>query len=63
MPMWNEYEIRKVTERRDGAIFKTQVIGTEWFEVGKGPECYIECGGIMYCATTNYVIQKDKPSA
>ena len=33
MAMWAKYEVRKITERKNGAVFKTAVIGHEWFEL------------------------------
>ena len=61
MAMWAKYEIRKITERKNGSVYKTAIIGHEWFKVGNGPECYVEKDGVIYCTTMDYRTQDSKP--
>ena len=61
MAMWAKYEVRKITERKNNSVYKTAIIGYEWFELGNGPECYVEKDGIIYCTTMDYKTQATKP--
>ena len=61
MAMWAKYEVREITARKVGSVYKTAVIGHEWFQVGNGPECYVEKDGIIYCTTMDYKTQATKP--
>lgn len=60
--MWTKMEKRRITERRGGAIFKTEVVGHEWFQIGKNPQPYVDNGdGIIWVNTLDYVTSKEKP--
>lgn len=62
MSGWIKLEKRKVTEKRDNAIFKTKVVGYEWFAIQAQPQQYVEDStGHMWVATTDYHFGKDKP--
>ena len=61
MAMWAKYEVRKITERKNNSVYKTAIIDHEWFELGNGPECYVEKDGIIYCTTMDYKTQATKP--
>lgn len=60
--LWNLMERRKVTEWRDGHVFKTKVVGYEWFQSGKEPEAYqIDADGFTWANTQESIAQKEKP--
>jgi hypothetical protein len=67
MPVYCKYEVRQVTARKDGAIYKTKIIGYHWFRMGEGPECYktFSLPGIgddlQYCPTLETVLEARCP--
>lgn len=67
MPMYLKYELRQVTQRKDGAVYKTKILGHHWFQAGKGPECYVKIvlpgigDDLMYVATLDSVIDSRCP--
>jgi hypothetical protein len=64
VPLFNKYELRQVTERKDGAIFKTKILGYEWYEAGKGPECYKALeGDRMYVPTLDTKVGPECPKS
>jgi hypothetical protein len=38
LPYYICLEVREITARKDGAIFKTKPIGYHWFRSGRAPE-------------------------
>lgn len=61
--MWNLFERRVVTSFKDGAIYKTKVVGYKWFKAGQAPEIYtLDENNEMWCHTsTEPKFQKDEP--
>ncbi len=52
MPRFIRMDIYQITERRNGAIFKTRKIGSDWFNSTNCPESNIPDGqDRMYVAT------------
>ena len=37
MPMYVKLDIFRITEKRDGAVYKTKKVGWHWFELGRCP--------------------------
>lgn len=67
MAAWVKLEKRLITEFRDGSIFRTKVVGFEWFELSKQPPLYTiirEEDGKQYewCSTTDYHFGSVKPT-
>jgi len=62
MAGWVKLEKRKITQRKDDAIYRTKVVGFEWFDIAKAPECYkVDQDDCMWIATSDYHFGKDKP--
>ena len=65
MPMWEKLEKRKVTEYRDGAVYKTKILKTEWFDVHSQeyPQLYhINEDNIQWCRSNEECkFQQHKP--
>ena len=62
MSGWIKLEKRLITQYKDGCIFKTKVIGYEWFPLNNHPQEYvIQPGNIQWCVTSEMKFQKDKP--
>jgi hypothetical protein len=61
--MYHQYEKRKVTERRDNAIFKTKVLYTKWFQYDQSPEQHVQDdNGEFWCYTGKTVFQAKEPT-
>lgn len=55
-------EKRQVTAWKDGAVYKTKVIGFDWFPISSQPECYkTDPQGIMWVSTSDYHFGKEAP--
>lgn len=50
-----------VTEYRDGCIFKTKNVGSQWFLMSECPECYVDQGGFMWVNTDDYYFGPNDP--
>lgn len=66
MPAWTKLEKRQITQFKDGAIYRTKIIGYEWFDVAKQPPLYVtirENDGNQYqwCSTSDYAFGAVKP--
>ena len=63
MAYWVKMEKRKVTEMRDGAIYRTEKVGDEWFLNTEAPEAYVVgSDGVQWCNTSDMHFGKDKPT-
>lgn len=61
MPLFNQYELREL-EFEDGAIYRTRIIRTEWFELQDQPEAYItQPDNTAWYPTGESRIQATKP--
>lgn len=63
MAGWTKMEKRKVTQFKDGAIYKTKVVGFEWFPINAQPPTnQLDPEGFIWCNTLDYHFGKDKPT-
>ena len=61
MPLFSQYELRAL-EFKDGAVFRTRIIRTEWFELNDQPEAYItRADNTAWYPTGESRIQATKP--
>jgi hypothetical protein len=62
MPGFVKIERRKVVSYKDGAVYKTKIVGFEWFPICKQPECYkVDSEDFMWVATTEYHFGEEPP--
>lgn len=71
--MYVKMDVYRVTERREGAVYKTKKVAYHWFEAGRGPEPYdflrpeivaqngLEAGDYYYASTLDTVIDTRCP--
>lgn len=63
MPGWVKLEKRKVTQYKNGAVYKTKVIGNEWFSINAQPETYkVDENDYMWVSTLDYHFGPTKPT-
>ena len=65
MAQWVKYEQRKITEYREGCVYKTKVIGHHWFKSGspEQPQDYhINEDNIQWCPTVDFKFQSENPN-
>lgn len=61
MPLFNKYELR-VLEFKDGAVYRTRVLRTEWFALQDQPEAnHIQADNTAWYPTGESRIQATKP--
>lgn len=61
--LWIRMEKRKVVERRNESVFRTEVVGSEWFACGSEPEAYaIDENDEMWTNTNDCVVRKERPT-
>lgn len=61
MPLFNKYELRAL-EFKDGAVYRTRVLRTEWFALQDQPEAYItNADNTAWYPTGESRIQATKP--
>jgi hypothetical protein len=59
---WTKLEKRQITEKRDGAVYKTKVVGFEWFPINNQPPLYVEDkDGFIWVSTSDFYFGKEKP--
>lgn len=62
MAGWVKLEKRLITEKRDDAIYRTKVVGFEWFPIQAQPPSYQDDGtGHIWVATLDYHFGPTKP--
>ena len=62
MSGWTKLEKRKITQRKEGAIYRTKVIGYEWFPINDQPKTNVpDADDCIWCPTLDYHFGKDKP--
>ena len=66
MPAWTKLEKRLITGFKDGCIYRTKIVGYEWFDTSKQPPLYTiirEEDGKQYqwCSTIEYAFGAKKP--
>jgi hypothetical protein len=61
--MYNQFERRKVTQRKDGCVYKTKVLYTKWFAYNKQPKEYeYDQNDEFWCITGKTVFQDKEPT-
>lgn len=61
MPLFNKYELRAL-EFRDGAVYRTKILRTEWFELHEQPVAYTtHADNTAWYPTGESRIQATKP--
>lgn len=66
MPAWTKLEKRQITEFRAGCIFKTKIVGYEWFDSRNQPPLYTTLKAedgkqYQWCSTGDYAFGAMKP--
>lgn len=72
--MYTKMDVVRITERRDGAVYKTKKVAYHWFQTGKCPEPNqsvsaelitqngLSPGEYVYCSTMDYIIESRCPA-
>jgi len=65
--MYVKMDVFKITEMREGCVYKTKRVAFHWFQLGKSPDPNVRLapelvaqnglppGDYFYCSTTDYV--------
>lgn len=62
MPGYAKVELRRVTQWKDDAVYRTTHVRFEWFELGTGPDLYtLNDDGEMWVATNDCYFGPSKP--